>query len=1082
MIRIFTLIVISFVLAAAPLGAQHSPGRTSDPYASTVNQSSTHSTFHSPRAGFLRERLMDRSSFGREDDILFFENFSSGQIPPAGWLASQQGATAMNWSLGTVNPYSEPYFARHQWHTSLTHDNWLITPSIHLPAEFNQGYVVEFFERNASMNFYTYSGVWISAGSANPADGDFVELYESDQARSDWSFRSLDLSAFAGQQVYIAFRYQGINGHEWHIDEVGVKAFPVVNNFLYLEDFGGSFPPFAWQQVAMQEDPLWVPDTQAPFYSSANAKHTYGDEGQDVASWLLTPRILLPESSKLNFQLAFHERNSWMNFYGNSSVSRIELNGTQMEVGVGTNVTSFIPIYESNQPLVQWTQKRIDLDPWQGSSFNLAFIYEGEYAHEWFIDNVRIDAVANTIPWQENFADAFDFTGWLNWGWQAGNHGTDWLYPDDPIHTLYSWQYQSDLISPVFLLPNDNQNYILSVSLAGSALPETDFVGNYFAEIWAIDQNMEEYLLKEIGPLSHSDFREYWVSLNQFKGSAINLAVVNTTSGEENTWLLYLSDFSVKSVHDNDMMVESLMVPQRAVTGKNFLPRATFKNNGYLEQSPQVSFEIRQNGDIVYQNTTTLPGLAKGQVVDIFFAPFMPQVAGIYELEARVNTTGDSHPGNNQQSKQIEFGDFAHAMTLMSKHYLWPEFSSQGAIAGYFLLEAPDVFIPVTDQGISLPTGLGGTWDGENFWYVSPEGLADQSMVLRIDPATGTPASQQLLTLPAGHAPIDITYNWAEQQMYLTTVAQGAGGLASHFFALNPFTGAATAVFSTPNMALLSTAFDNYGNLFALQYFENASGNFLQLDPETGAVLASHSLNKTLFAHSLTENFLHFDHGTQTLYHTSTFPAFFDDAFARAIYVVNPANGQHELQGELFLERFEWARLYGYAFVPAQLPAYRVEFIVTDLAGNPMNDATITLNGEVLPMGQYIVSLLKTGSHSFTVEKQGFMTYQGNFQQGFADSQIEVAMQPSTQVMETEQSILRVFPNPASQLLTILSEEPVKRIELLDIHGRLLHAQEGQRQNRLTIDLPLLPQGIYLLRVFTSDQVKSKRIQLTGNR
>jgi hypothetical protein len=146
-------------------------------------------------------------------------------FPPEGWNHYQLG-DAGNWV--THSTAFEGDFAAHHTFTSPGEEanSWLVTPQIKLPED--EVMVLSFFERNAAMGDYGYSGVMISAGSGNPELGHFTEIYESDVARGTYTERALNLADFMGKVVYIAFVYQGEDAHGWWVDNVLIEQAPDV--------------------------------------------------------------------------------------------------------------------------------------------------------------------------------------------------------------------------------------------------------------------------------------------------------------------------------------------------------------------------------------------------------------------------------------------------------------------------------------------------------------------------------------------------------------------------------------------------------------------------------------------------------------------------------------------------------------------------------------------------------------------------------------------------------------------------------------------------------------------------------------
>jgi hypothetical protein len=100
-------------------------------------------------------------------------------------------------------------------------DNWMITPPINI---VNSEYMLRFWELSGTIDieYYDSATVLISSGSSNPNDGDFIQLFETGLNTDAFEERVIDLSAYDGQTIYVAFRYQGTY-HRWYIDDVTVE-------------------------------------------------------------------------------------------------------------------------------------------------------------------------------------------------------------------------------------------------------------------------------------------------------------------------------------------------------------------------------------------------------------------------------------------------------------------------------------------------------------------------------------------------------------------------------------------------------------------------------------------------------------------------------------------------------------------------------------------------------------------------------------------------------------------------------------------------------------------------------------------
>ncbi len=158
---------------------------------------------------------------------LLSEGFESATFPPTGWMTATTGAADdpgfMQGATGTTGSHGDPHSGTYYaWHNddNISSDaiSWLVSPQVAVPAG---GANLSFWERDVYQTYYQYHGVWISDGSCDPADGDFAEVWSVDGGDT-WTQRTIDLSAYAGDTICFAFRYEGDWMDEWYVDDVTV--------------------------------------------------------------------------------------------------------------------------------------------------------------------------------------------------------------------------------------------------------------------------------------------------------------------------------------------------------------------------------------------------------------------------------------------------------------------------------------------------------------------------------------------------------------------------------------------------------------------------------------------------------------------------------------------------------------------------------------------------------------------------------------------------------------------------------------------------------------------------------------------
>ncbi|MGM0573416.1 MAG: choice-of-anchor J domain-containing protein [Bacteroidota bacterium] len=150
----------------------------------------------------------------------FTEDFEGSEDIPAGWTVYNQSGD-MTWEITDLinNTPDGSNSAFHNFAFGMQ-DTWLTTPQISMPDEGD--FFLNFWQINMDTDFYHKNSVMVSAGSPDPDDGDYVEVWTEDIVPDEWSPVYIDLEDYAGEDIYIAFRYEGDNAHIWIIDDVAL--------------------------------------------------------------------------------------------------------------------------------------------------------------------------------------------------------------------------------------------------------------------------------------------------------------------------------------------------------------------------------------------------------------------------------------------------------------------------------------------------------------------------------------------------------------------------------------------------------------------------------------------------------------------------------------------------------------------------------------------------------------------------------------------------------------------------------------------------------------------------------------------
>lgn len=77
--------------------------------------------------------------------------------------------------------------------------------------------------------------------------------------------------------------------------------------------------------------------------------------------------------------------------------------------------------------------------------------------------------------------------------------------------------------------------------------------------------------------------------------------------------------------------------------------------------------------------------------------------------------------------------------------------------------------------------------------------------------------------------------------------------------------------------------------------------------------------------------------------------------------------------------------------------------------------------------------------------------------------------------LSKEDDFIKIFPNPTSDKLYVISDCINAKIELIDISGKTIHSDIIKYQKHL-IDLSSMPEGIYLVRISSDKKVITQQV------
>jgi len=185
----------------------------------------------------------------------------------------------------------------------------------------------------------------------------------------------------------------------------GAMELPFSENFEVL-------PPDGWEAFDFDNGgEEWMPSTAQNHTpgGTTSAFHDFGISGYMEDGWMVTPAISFPES--LEITLSFWSYNIWPNYYYKNSVW---ISTGSVDPAAG----DYIQLWEAASVVSDWEQTTVDLTQFAGSTVYVAFRYQGDDAHGWYLDDILIEGSELILPAPDNLAASVNGTD-VTLSWDA---------------------------------------------------------------------------------------------------------------------------------------------------------------------------------------------------------------------------------------------------------------------------------------------------------------------------------------------------------------------------------------------------------------------------------------------------------------------------------------------------------------------------------------------------------------------------------------------------------------------------------------------------------------------------------------
>lgn len=306
---------------------------TFDPIALTVGSHTFNVATSAPNSGTDETPSNDAISkafivSNSSTSLPFIELFENTQFPPCNWVAYRGTngiGTAQDWTRTTTNTYNSSAgsaYVKYENVTGGTAEDWLVTPFIQLGSASN----LTFYERQAYGTDYSTSYKIKVSTTSQTTHASFTDVasYGESTFGTTYSKRTIDLSTYDNQQVYIAFVMAQDDGDDWYIDSVRVNgnfAAPVadfsansttacVGSTVNFTDNSTNSPSsWAWTfnggtpATSTLQNPIVTYSTAGTYDVSLTVTNASGSDSKTMSSYIVVaenPVISLSSSSDVS--------------------------------------------------------------------------------------------------------------------------------------------------------------------------------------------------------------------------------------------------------------------------------------------------------------------------------------------------------------------------------------------------------------------------------------------------------------------------------------------------------------------------------------------------------------------------------------------------------------------------------------------------------------------------------------------------------------------------------------------------------------------------------------------------------------
>ncbi len=392
-------------------------------------------------------------------EVLFSYDFENG-LAAQGWtvLRNGEGTDVTDWRQFTPSSFGEASITAHSGayvamsrsynnNTGYNVDNWMITPAIELDG------TLKYWVRDDGL-WHEHYDIYVCTTSFDADAFDesaFTKIYEPGDASGEWTEHTVDLSAYAGQTGYIAFRNTDNNQDFLFIDDVVISMPDIKGEYTDVADVTS---PYALEDLA--DNTSYIVEVQG----------VYGSTPTEWASVEFT--TIAGDAAPTNLEIAdVTATNATLSWNGVQDSYNVKL--TKLPV---FDVDKFTQVDEDKTATGELTEYSFDLSSYSGTGAIAIRHYNVTDMFRLNVDDIVVRNAASEVVLSEDFESGLFPSGWVNydadgdgnvWGmWQITSQDSQGNDVGNGSYCITSASYNGGALTP------DNWLIIPNVELGGT--------------------------------------------------------------------------------------------------------------------------------------------------------------------------------------------------------------------------------------------------------------------------------------------------------------------------------------------------------------------------------------------------------------------------------------------------------------------------------------------------------------------------------------------------------------------------------------------------------------------------------------